>query len=107
MKTSEFFVGNRGVAIDQLREETAVRLDAEGQRRDVEQDHVLDVAAKDAALDGRADGDDFIGIDVAVRIFSEDLLDGFDDARHARLSADQHDFVDLIRGDAGGLAARR
>ena len=62
---------DRRVALDHLREDAAVRLDAERQRRDVEQDHVLDVAAQNAGLHGGADGDDFVGIDVAVRLLAE------------------------------------
>ena len=42
-------------------------------------------------------GDDFVGIDVAVRLLAEDLLHRLDDARHARLAADEHDFVDVLR----------
>ena len=75
-------------------------LQAERQRRDVEKDHVLDVAAQNAALHRRADGDDFIGIDVPVRLFSEYVLHRLDDARHARLPADEDHFVDLIRPQA-------
>ena len=55
-----------------------MRLDAERQRGDVEQDQVLDVAAQDAALDGGADRHDLVGIDLAVRLLAEDLLHRLD-----------------------------
>src|SRR5207247_7204686 len=51
------------VALDQPREHAALRLDAERQGRDVEQEDVLDLALEHAALDGRADGDDLIWVD--------------------------------------------
>ena len=44
-----------GVALDQLGHDAAQRLDAERQRRHVEQQHVLDVALQHAGLDGGAD----------------------------------------------------
>ena len=39
-----------GVALDQLVHHAALGLDAEGQRGDVEQQHVLDLAAENAGL---------------------------------------------------------
>ena len=52
-----------GVAVDQLGAYAAQGLDAEGQRRYVEQQHVLDLAAENAALDGCADCDALIRVD--------------------------------------------
>ena len=49
-----------GVALDQAREHAAQRLDAERQRRHVEQQHVLDVALEHAGLDGGADCNDLV-----------------------------------------------
>ena len=80
-----------------------MRLDAEGQRRDVEQDHVFDVAAQDARLHRGADGDDFVGIDVAVRLLAEGLLHRLDNARHACLAADEDHFIDVLRRKSGLL----
>src|SRR5690606_8706373 len=45
---------DRGVALDNRRRDAAQRLDAERQRRHVEQQHVLDLAAEHARLDRRA-----------------------------------------------------
>src|SRR5207237_3873200 len=70
---------------------------------DGEQNYVLDVAAHDASLHRRTDGHDFIRIDVAVRCFAEHFLYRLHHARHARLTAHQHDLVDLPGGDSGGL----
>jgi hypothetical protein len=82
---------------------TALCLDAERQRRDVEQQHVLDVALQHAGLDRRADGDDFIRVDALVRLLAEQLLHDFLDLRHAGHAADQNDFIDLGGRQAGIL----
>ena len=96
-----FLVGNGRVALDQLGEDAAQRFDAEGQRRDVQQQHVLDVAFEHAALDGGADGDHFIGIHAAMRFFPEKVFHDLDDFRHAGHSADEHDFIDVPGRHAG------
>ena len=50
---------------------------------------------KHAALNGRADGDDFIWVDALVGLFAEQLFDDLLDFGHADHAADEHDFVDL------------
>ena len=52
-----------GVAVDQAGEDAAHGLNAQGQGRDVEQQHVLDLAAQDAGLNGRADRHTLVGVD--------------------------------------------
>jgi hypothetical protein len=54
--------------------DAAEGFDAERERGDVEQQDVLDVAGEHAALDGRADGDDFVRVDAAVRLLFEESL---------------------------------
>ena len=54
--------------------DAALRLDAQRERRDVEQQHVLDVAAEDAGLDRRADRDDLVGVDALVRLLAVEQL---------------------------------
>ena len=73
----------------------------ERQRRDVEEQQILDFAGEHAGLHGRADGDDFIRIDAAMRLPAEELLDDLLNLGHAGLAADEHDFVDLAGLDAG------
>jgi len=94
---------DRGVAVDHLGHDTAQRFDAQRQRGDVEQQHVLDVALQHARLDRGADRDDFIGVHAGVRFLAEEILHDFADARHARHAADEYDFVDLARRNAGVL----
>ena len=50
-----------------------IGLDAQRQRRDVEQQHVLHFARQHATLDRGADGDDFVRIDPLVRLLAEHL----------------------------------
>ena len=91
------------VLLDHLRHHAAERLDAERERGDVEQQHVLAVAGQDLALDRGADGDRFIGVDVLARLLAEELLHLFLHLRHARHAADQDHVVDLADRDAGVL----
>ena len=62
-----------GVLLDQLGRDAAQGLDAQRQRGHVEQQHVLDVALQHAALDGGADGDGFVRVDVLARFLAEEL----------------------------------
>ena len=95
------------VALDELGHHAAERLDAQRQRRHVEQQDVLDVAGQHAGLDGRADGHDLVRVDALVRLLAaEHLLDRLDDGRHARLTADEDDLVDVRRLQAGVLERR-
>ena len=71
--------------------------DAEGERSHVEQEHVADFALEHAALDGGADGDDFVGIDALVRLLAAEVLRDVDDLGHAGHAADEHELVDLRR----------
>ncbi len=97
---------DRRVALDQPGEQAALGLDAERERRDVEQHQVLDVAAQDAALDGGAHGHHLVGVDLPVRLAAEDPLHRPHDHRRAGLAADQQHLVDLVGAQAGLLAGR-
>ena len=74
-KTWLFAVGMVVLLSMILRGDAALRLDAERERRDVEQQHVLDLALQHAALDRRADRDDLVGVHALVRLLAEDLRD--------------------------------
>ena len=104
-KDFRFAGGNGGIALDQLGEHAAERLDAQRQRRHVEQQHVLDFALEHAALDAGADGHDFIRVHALMRRFVDERMRGFHHARHAGHAADEHEFVDLVGADAGILQA--
>jgi len=64
---------NGRVPLNELGEHAAQRLDAQRQRRDVEQQDVLDFAAQHAALHRGTHRDDFIGVHALVRLFAEQL----------------------------------
>ena len=66
---------NRRVAQDDLRHHAAHRLDAERQRRDVEQQHLAVAGDEDVGLHRGAERDDLVGIELAVRRPAEQLLD--------------------------------
>ena len=58
------------VALDQVRHDAALGLDAQGQRGDVDQQHVLALALQDAGLQGGADGDDLVRVDALVGLLA-------------------------------------
>lgn len=96
------FLGrDRRVAGDERGHDAAEGLDAEGERGDVEQDHVLDVAGDDGALDGGAGGDGLVRVDGEVDFLARDGFDHLLDGRHAGRAADHQDLVDFRILEAG------
>ena len=93
--------GNRGISRDDFGDYAAHGFDAERERRYVEQQHGLDAGIENVGLHRRAERDDFIGIQLAVRRAAEIIADGFADQRNARRAADQHDFVHVFCGELG------
>jgi hypothetical protein len=61
---------DRRVPVDQLRHHATERLDAERQRRHVEEQDVLDVTGEDAGLDRGADADDLVRVDALVGLLA-------------------------------------
>ena len=96
---------DRRVARDHRRRHVARGHDAEGERSDVEQEHVAHLALEDAALDRRADRDDLVGIDALVRLLAAEALGDFHHLGHAGHAADQDELVDLGRGEIRVLEA--
>ena len=88
---------DRRVALDQLREHAALRLDSERQRGHVEEQDVLDLALEDAGLDGGADGDDLVRVDALVGVLPDQVLDLLLHRGHAGHAADEDHVVD-VRG---------
>ncbi len=91
---------NRRVARNHRCGNAAQRLNRERQRSHVEQEQVFDFALEHAALNSCADRHHFVRIDTLVAFASKKLFHQRLDARHAGLSADEHDFVDLAGVDA-------
>ena len=82
------------VALDELGEHVAHGLDAQAERRHVQQQQVLDLSRQHATLDCGAHCDAFHRVDAALRVLAEELLDHLEDDRHAGRAADQDDPVD-------------
>ena len=100
MNVSDLRVGIVVLRSMSLREDAALRLDAERQRSHVEQEDVLDVAPEHAGLDRSADSDDLVRIHALVRILPDELLHLRLHRRHAGHAADQHDVLDVGGGEA-------
>ncbi len=83
------------VALDELGHAAALGLDAEAQRRDVDEQDVLALALEDTGLQGCAHGDDLVRVDALVRFLAGLALDEFGDGGHAGRSTDEHDVVDV------------
>ncbi|ELZ74505.1 NAD-specific glutamate dehydrogenase [Haloferax volcanii DSM 14919] len=92
---------NRRVLLDEALEQAAFDLDTERQRRHVEEDDVVDLAAEDAALDGRAERDGLVGVDGLLRLGAEQFFDLVADLRHPGGAADEDDVVDVAFVVAG------
>ena len=90
-----------GVFFDEFGHHAAHGFDAERERGDVQQQHVFDVAADNTALNGRAEGNGFVRVDVFARLFAEEVFDDFLHFRHPRLPADEDDVVDVFGGQPG------
>ena len=87
--------GNRRISRNDFRHHAAHGLDAQRQRRDVEQQHVFHAAFENVGLHRRAQRHDFVGIEFRVRAAPEKFLDRCAHQRHARRAADQHNFFDF------------
>ncbi len=88
------------VALDQLREYAAERLDAERKRRYVQQDDVLDLTAEDSGLDGGAHCYDFVRVHAFVRLLAGELLDQLVYHWHSGCAADQDNLLYVFLGQA-------
>ena len=69
-----FPCGYGGVPVDEPGEYSSERLDAEGQRGHVQEDHVLDLPRQDTSLDGSANSNGLIRIDRTTRSTTKDVL---------------------------------
>ena len=102
-KTCAFLQGMVVFLSMMLGEDAAGRLDAQRERRDVEQEDVLHLALQHAALDGGADRHHLVGVDALVRLLAEELLHHLLHHGHAGHAAHQDDGVELRGGEAGVL----
>ena len=87
--------GDGGVARDELEHDAAARLDAERERGDVEEQHLVHLADQRRALERGADGDHLVRVDALVRVAPEELLHRRLHRGHAGHAADEHHRLDL------------
>merc|ERR1719253_160260 len=88
------------VTVDEPREDATKRLDAERQRRDVEEQDVLDVAAEDAALQRGAERHRLVRVHALRRLLAVDVLHQALHGRHPGHATDEDNVADLRRLDA-------
>ncbi len=96
--------GDGRVAQDDLVGDASGDFDAERERSDIEQEHVLGglgASAENVGLNGGAESDDFVGIEIGVRLAAEHFFHQRANFRDARGATDQHDFVDLLGFQVG------
>ena len=89
---------DRRVARDHRRCHSAGGFNRQRERSHVEEEDVFDVALEHAALNGRANRDDFIRIHTFVRLLADQLPRRLDHFRHARHTADEHQLIDVLLG---------
>ena len=92
---------DRGIAGDHRGGDAAGGFDREGERGDVEQEDVLDVATKHAALNGRADRHDFVRIHTLVGLLADHVAGGLNDLGHAGHATDENELVHLTLAPLG------
>ena len=92
---------NGRIALDQAREHAAEGLNAQRERGDIQQEHVLHFALEHAALDAGADGDDFVRIHTLMRLLVDKGLGHFHHAGHTGHAADEHELINLGGFNAG------
>jgi hypothetical protein len=90
-------------ALDEFGHHAALGLDDQGQRGDVEQQDVLDLALEHAGLQGGADGDDLVRVYALVGLLAAgQVLDELGDGRHAGGATDARE----VAGRMGACCAR-
>ena len=85
--------GDGGVALYELRHHSAFRLNAEREGRDIQQQHILHIAAQHARLDGRADRHYLVGIHAFVRLAACELIHQLRHGRHTGGAAHEQHMV--------------
>ena len=91
---------NGGVAVDDAGEHTAQGFNAQRQRGYIQQQYVFYFACQYAGLNGSADGNAFVRVNVAGRLFAHHPFDSFLYSRDTGRTANQNYFVDIAGGQA-------
>src|SRR5689334_5502038 len=80
--------GNSGIPRNDFRHDSTHGLDAKRKGSDIEEQHIPLTAGKNVGLDGGAERDDFIRIQVRVRYAAKEFLDARTNDWNARRSPD-------------------
>jgi hypothetical protein len=86
---------NGGIPQNDLRRDAAHRLDAERERRDIEEQHLAVAGDQNVGLDRGAERHDLVGVELAMRRLAEQFCDQSAHEGNAGGPADQDDLVDL------------
>ena len=93
---------DRRVALDDLGHHPALRLDAEGQRGDIEQQHIGDLAFEHARLDCGTERHDLVRVDAHVGVLTAgEPANQRLHRRNTCRTTDQDHLVDVVGGDLG------
>ena len=100
-----FFDWHGGVTLDHGGSTAALGLNRESERSHVEKENVLHIALEHPALNGRTDGDHFVGVHPLVRCLAGEFLGCFDHLGHAGHAAHEDEFVKFTGTHTGFLEA--
>ena len=92
---------DRGIALDDLGVHVAHGLDAQRQRRHVQQQQALDLAGHHAALQRRAHGHALVRIDALEGLLAGEALHGLLHRRNAARTAHQQHLGEVLRRETG------
>src|SRR5207244_5489077 len=84
---------------------TASGFNRKRKRRNIEEEHIFDVALENATLNASADRDYFVRVYSLVRFLADKVACNLLHLGHARHAAHQHELVDLLLRDACVLQA--
>ena len=104
LERSEFLrtrAGDGGIARNDFLDQPTHRLDAQRQWNHIQQQPVITgrtITCEQVRLHGSAERDDFVGVNVRQWKRLEIIADRLSHMGHTRCAADQHDAIDITRG---------
>ena len=86
---------NRRVSLDQLRCNTAQRLNTKRQRRNIQKNDILRLTGQDRTLNCSSQSNTLVRVDVLVRLFAQKLSHRINNDRHTRRTADKEHVINI------------
>jgi hypothetical protein len=99
------FGGDCRVTGDESGENASHGLDTEGQGSNVEQQNVLNITCQHSTLNSSSNSNSLVGVDGAVGLLSEEVLNEIRHLRDTGGATDQEHLVNLVLSEAGVLEA--